>query len=178
VGVAWHPTSVDLRSHARTTGSALKHWLVAQTYDALCVAALWLAGLLILHVPWAPLWAGLAFFLQYVPHFGPLLSLAGPCLAAAFSGGWKRMLYVLILYALIAGADGFLLQPMFMKRRARIPVWASILTPLVLGFLLNFWGVLLSGPLLAIIFAYRSRAQHPDQQLPSLPDRPSLTLPN
>jgi len=34
--------------HARTTGSALKNWFVAQCYDALAVAALWLVGLLII----------------------------------------------------------------------------------------------------------------------------------
>jgi predicted PurR-regulated permease PerM len=45
-----------------------------------------------------------------------------------------------------------------MKRTARIPVWASILTPLVLGVFLNVWGVVLSIPLLAVIYAYRERA--------------------
>ena len=84
-----------------------------------------------------------------------LFSLAGPAVAAAVTGGILRMSYVLILYAIIVMLDGFVLQPMLMRSSARIPIWASILTPLVLGSVLSFWGVLLSIPVLAIIFAYR-----------------------
>jgi predicted PurR-regulated permease PerM len=53
--------------------------------------------------------------------------------------------------------DGFLLQPYLMKRTTRVPIWASILTPIVLGILIPFWGVLLSAPLLAVVYAYKER---------------------
>ncbi len=46
-----------------------------------------------------------------------------------------------------------------MKRTARVPIWASIVTPIVLGILIPFWGVLIAAPLLAVIYAYRARAQ-------------------
>jgi predicted PurR-regulated permease PerM len=70
-----------------------------------------------------------------------------------------RLVYLLILYAVITAIDGFILQPAIMKRTARVPVWASIVTPIVFGLLLGFWGVLLSAPLLAVVFAYRRRAK-------------------
>jgi len=57
----------------------------------------------------------------------------------------------------IAVVDGLVLQPYLMRRTARVPIWASILTPIVLGLFLSFWGVLLAAPILAIIYAYRSR---------------------
>jgi predicted PurR-regulated permease PerM len=38
-------------------------------------------------------------------------------------------------------------------------MWASILTPIVLGILIPFWGILLSPPLLAILYAYKARHQ-------------------
>ncbi len=148
---------MEFRDHLRTTGGALKNWLVATSYDAVAVGVLWLIGLLIIGVPWAPLWALLGAVLQFVPHFGPIITLIGPALAALASGGWERMLYVLILYAVVVVIDGLVFQPMFMKRRALVPVWASVLTPLVLGFFFSFWGVLASAPLLAIVFAYRER---------------------
>jgi predicted PurR-regulated permease PerM len=44
-----------------------------------------------------------------------------------------------------------------MKRVAKVPVWASILAPIVLGIVIPFWGVLLAPPLLAVIYAYKSR---------------------
>jgi predicted PurR-regulated permease PerM len=151
--------------HVRTTGGALKNWFVAQTQDALAVAALWLIGLLILRVPLWFIWAPLAFVLQYVPHYGTILSLLGPALIAGLSGGWRRFLYVLILYVIIVIVDGFVLQPMLMKRAAKVPVWASIIVPLVMGFVIPFWGVLLAPPLLAIFFTYWNKRRK-TQELP------------
>lgn len=148
---------MELRQHARITGGALKRWFIAQLQDSLCVGALWLIGLLIIGVPLAPLWALIAAVLQFVPHLGPIISLIGPAIAATVSGGFMRLIYVLILYAVVAVLDGAVLQPYLMRRTARVPIWASILTPIVLGLFFSFWGVLLAAPLLAIIFAYRSR---------------------
>ena len=62
-----------------------------------------------------------------------------------------------MLYAVIAVVDGFLLQPYLMKRTAKVPLWASILAPIVLGMIIPFWGVLLAPPLLAILYAYKAR---------------------
>ena len=90
---------MNIGDHLRTTGGALKRWFIAQTYDALAVAGLWLIGLLLLGVPWAPLWAFLGGVLQYVPGMGTVLALIGPSIVALFSGGWERLIYVLILYA-------------------------------------------------------------------------------
>jgi predicted PurR-regulated permease PerM len=152
---------VNVNDHFRLTGGALKAWFIAQTKDALAVALLWLIGLLILGIPGAPLWAAFAFFLQYIPNVGPALTLVGPMVAQSieglFGGDWMKLLYLLILYAVIAGIDGFLLQPYLMKRAALVPVWASIVAPIVLGMLLGFWGVLISAPLLAVVYAYRRR---------------------
>jgi len=147
--------------HVRLTGGALKRWFVAQTKDSAAVALLWLIGLEALQVPGALLWAVLAFFLQYVPNVGPVLTLVGPMVAEGVAGllggDWMKLIYVLILYAVIAALDGFVLQPYIMKRTAKVPVWASIVAPIVLGMLLGFWGVLISAPLLAVVYAYRRR---------------------
>ncbi len=131
---------------------------MAQCQDALAVGLLWLIGLYWIKVPWAPLWALLATVLQFVPHLGPVLGLVGPALAATVRWrDWQHPFYVLILYAAIVLVDGFLLQPYLMKRTARVPMWASILAPLVLGFFIPFWGILLAPPLLAVIYAYQAR---------------------
>ena len=149
---------MNLGEHFRITSGALKHWIVAQAQDSFAVGVLWLVGLWIIHVPLAPLWAVLAALLQIVPHFGPILGLIGPLLAAALKwGDWEHPLYVLILYAAIALIDGFALQPCIMRRTAKVPVWASILAPIVLGFVFPFWGVLLAPALLAVVYAYKAK---------------------
>jgi predicted PurR-regulated permease PerM len=146
------------KNHLRITASALKRWAIAQLQDSLAVGLLWLIGLWIIRVPWAPMWALLAAMLQVIPHFGPILGLLGPVLTGAIHWrDWQHPLYIVILYAVIVVVDGFLLQPYIMRRVARVPMWASILIPLVLGFVIPFWGFLLAPPLLAVVYAYKAR---------------------
>src|SRR4051812_37933385 len=117
---------------------------------------MWLVGLLIIRVPGAPFWALLGGAFQFVPNLGPVLSLIGPSLALLLSDAdWMRFIYLLILYAIIMFTDGLILQPYLMKRNTKVPIWASILAPIVLGILIPFWGVLLAPPLLAIVYAFR-----------------------
>jgi len=146
--------------HLRLSGGALKNWFIAQLQDSLAVAILWLVGLLIIGVPWAPLWAVLGGLFQFVPQVGAVLGVIRPVLVAMFKwGDWEHPLYVRILYAVIAVVDGFVLQPYLMKRTAKVPMWASILAPIVLGIIIPFWGVLLAPPILAVVYAYRARYQ-------------------
>jgi predicted PurR-regulated permease PerM len=152
---------LTLRDHLHTTGTALKHWAIAQLQDSLAVGVLWLIGLYLLHVPLAPLWALLAAVLQIVPNFGPILSLLGPLLAATIRWtDWEHPVGVLGLYAVIVVLDGLVLQPFIMRRTVKVPVWASILAPIVLGIIWPFWGVLVAPPLLAVVYAYRARWKH------------------
>src|SRR5215831_14558252 len=151
---------MNWRDHARTTGTALKHWFVAQCYDSAAVALLWLVGLLIIGIPWAPLWAILAGMLQFVPQIGGPLALVIPAILALSSADHMRFFYVLILFAVIMVADGFVLQPYFMKRTAKVPFWAALLTPIAVALLIPFWwAVLLAPPLLAVIYAFRRQHQ-------------------
>ena len=118
-----------VESDLRTFFGALKAWLVARCWNALVVGALWLLGLWLLHVPWAPLWAVLGALLQFIPNFGAMLALIGAEFGALLSGDAMRMLYVLILYAGIVVVDAWVLEPLLMKRTARVPIWASIFAP-------------------------------------------------
>lgn len=149
---------MDLAGHLRMTGSALKNWAIAQLQDSLAVGALWWIGLSVLHVKLALLWALLAAILQVIPHLGPALALIGPMIAAAVGWqDWEHLIGVLVLYAIIAVVDGLVLQPYIMSRTAKVPIWASILAPIVLGIVWPFWGVLIAPPLLAIVYAYKAR---------------------
>jgi predicted PurR-regulated permease PerM len=158
---------MDFRGHLRTTGGALKNWAVAQFQDSLAVGVLWLIGLSILQVPLAPMWAVIAAVLQIVPHFGPILGLLGPVFAATIKWtDWEHPLGVLGIYGVIALVDGLLLQPYIMKRTAKVPVWASVFGPIVLGVIWPFWGVLVAPPLLAVLYAYRARRKDPGTHFP------------
>src|SRR5207248_565979 len=156
---AAHLITVQYGDHLRTAGGALKRWFIATCYDAAAVAVLWLVGLWIIGVPLAPFWALLGGAFQFVPNFGPILSIVGPALALLLSGAdGMKFIYLLILYAVIAVTDGLFLQPYLYKRQTKVPIWASLVTPIVLGMIIPFWGVLLAPPLLAIVWAFRGKA--------------------
>lgn len=141
---------------AMKAGRALLDWWRAITLDALLVAILWWIGLTLLHVPLAPMWAVFAGLAQLIPHIGGMLALIGPTLSLLFSGcSWTQFGFLLCLYAAVVFVDQLLLQPWLMQRTARVPIWASIFGPIVLGIIIPFWGVLLAPPLLAIAFAFR-----------------------
>ena len=142
--------------HLRTAGTALVNWWRAVTIEGLCVAVLWLIGLLLLHVPLAPVWALVAGLMTLVPNFGGIIALLGPAFSILVSQpSMYRLCILLGLYAVIVVIDQLLLQPLIMKRVTRVPVWASILAPIVLGIVIPFWGILLAPPLLAIVYAFR-----------------------
>jgi predicted PurR-regulated permease PerM len=149
-------TDFDLRTSIRTAGSALANWWRAVSLEALCVAVLWLIGLLLLRVPLAPLWAFIGGLMTFIPHFGGVITLIGPVFSILVSSHDMDRLFLLLgLYALIVIIDQLLLQPWLLKRTSRVPFWASILAPIVLGILIPFWGVLLAPPLMALIYAFR-----------------------
>lgn len=163
--------------HAQFTFEALRRWFVAQCLDSLFVGLLWMAALFYLSVPWAFLWGLLAMGFQFIPHFGPLLTLIGPTLALLFSGaGWERLLELLIAYAVVVIVDGLFLQPWLMKRQNRVPIWASLIVPIVLGIVIPFWGVLLAPPLLAVVYAYRAR-MHEQRQAEAIRAGEGVVLP-
>ena len=127
-------------------------------HDPGCIAG-WdfvACGLWLLHVPLAPLWAILGALAQFIPNIGGVLALVGPALSLLFAGrNWEQFGFLLTLYAAIVVIDQLAIQPLLMRRITRVPIWASILGPIVLGILIPFWGVLLAPPLLAVVFAYR-----------------------
>jgi predicted PurR-regulated permease PerM len=151
-----------LKKTSATAGTALLNWWRAASIEALCVATMWLVGLLLLRVPLAPAWAFIAGLMAFVPNIGGVVALIGPALTILFSGHDEvRFWYLLGLYAVIVVIDQLVLQPMLMKKATRVPIWASILVPIVLGIVIPFWGVLLAAPLLAVVYAFRKPKELP-----------------
>ena len=121
---------------------------------------LWLVGLELLHVPWAPLWAVLGALLQWIPGIGGMLAVAGPAVAITLGSSDDRLFHlcmVLGLYAVIVILEGLVIGPYILHRTTLVPWWASLLGPIVLGLLIPPWGVLIAPPLLAVTFAFLRR---------------------
>ena len=148
-------------AHLKTAGGALVNWWRAATLDALIVGVLWLIGLELIRVPWAPFWAILGGLLQIIPTFGGMLALIGPVISVAVTAkddDWWRLGLVLGLYGVIVILEGLVIGPYVLHRTTKIPWWAAFFGPILLGIIIPFWGVLLAPPLLAVIFAFRKPA--------------------
>lgn len=146
----------DLKVQLSRAADALFNWWKAITIEALCVAVMWWAGLTLLHVPLAPVWALIGGLMTFVPHYGGVITVIFPVMAVLFSGhDMYRLGLVLGLYALIVIMDQLVLQPVLLKRANRVPIWASICVPILLGIVIPFWGVLLGPPLLAVVYAFK-----------------------
>jgi predicted PurR-regulated permease PerM len=107
-----------------------------------------------------------------IPTWGGMIAVIFPVLAVALSGHDEyRLGLVLGLYALVVVVDQLLLQPWLFRRITRVPVWASIVVPILLGILIPFWGVLLAPPLLAVVYAFRKPKSRPVPAAAPLTDR-------
>ena len=115
-----------LAEHARTTGSALKNWFVAQCLDSLAVAAL--------VVDWtADHWDSMGSrvgraggLLQFIPNFGGPLAVIVPAILGALSSDHYRFFYVLGLFAVIMAADGLLASTVHHEADGESPVLGVI----------------------------------------------------
>jgi predicted PurR-regulated permease PerM len=96
-----------------------------------------------------------------------MLALVGPVLSVAFEGSedWWRLGLVLALYGLIVALEGLVIGPYVLHRTTKVPWWAALAGPIVLGIVIPFWGVLLAPPLLAVIFAFTGKKE-PQAKLP------------
>jgi len=146
--------SHDPADHSEYRLPSLKHW-PSPVADSLAVGILWLIGLWIIRVPWAPLWAVLARGQMFSPC--PDSWIAWPMLASLrCAARLAASALLLILYAVIVVIDGLVLQPYIMRRVARVPMWASDSCPWTPDLVIPFW-ILLAPAAASGVYAYKAR---------------------
>jgi predicted PurR-regulated permease PerM len=109
-------------------------------------------GLLVLGVPYAILLGVLAFFMEFIPIIGVLVSGAIAVVIALFKG-WILALIVLAYFVVVHVIEGDLVGPRIMGRAVGIHP-ATALVALVAGTeLFGFWGALFGAPLAGLLQA-------------------------
>ncbi len=126
---------------------------------ALLVGILVGLGMFILHVPYAVLLGILAFFMEFIPVIGVLVSGA-VCVFIALFQGWITALLVLAYFVVVHILEGDVIGPRIVGRAVGIHP-ATALIALVAGTeLFGFWGALLGAPLAGLIQAVVAAAWH------------------
>lgn len=132
--------------------ASLQSYLVVQTVLSALVGALVTVTLWLIGVDYALLWGVLAFLLNYVPNFGPILA-AVPAVIMAFIqfGPSPQVLLTILAYVAIFIIVGSFVYPRVMGSRVGLSPLVVLVAMILWGWLLGPVGLILSVPLVAAV---------------------------
>lgn len=134
------------------TKSAIQSYMVGLLLEALVVAVMNTAALLILGVQYAVLLGVLGALLNMLPYIGGIIAIALPILIATVTkDGFTTQLLIFGAYILIQFIDNNVLVPFLVSSRVKINAFFSLVIVLLGGALWGVAGMFLSIPFLAIL---------------------------
>ncbi|HEY5560481.1 MAG TPA: AI-2E family transporter [Clostridiaceae bacterium] len=116
--------------------------LIAFINSILSVIALWIMGfnqLLLLAV--------LIFLFSLIPVAGVFISLIPLSFVAYSMGGFKEIIYVLIMICLLHTLEAYVLNPKLMSSKTDLPVFYVFMTLLISENFMGVWGLIIGIPL-------------------------------
>ena len=134
------------------TKTLIQRYLVGLVIEAVLVAIMEIAALLILGVDYAILLGILGALLNIIPYIGGLVAVALPMLVAFATkdSAWYPV-YILVIYYVIQLIDNNYIVPIIVSSKVKINALASIIVVIAGNALWGVPGMFLSIPLLAII---------------------------
>lgn len=134
------------------TKTAIQSYMVGLLLEAIVVAILNSAALLILDVQYAILIGVMGALLNMLPYIGGLIAIALPVLIATMTkDGYTTQFGVIIAYMIIQFIDNNILVPRIVSSKVQINALFSIFVVLMGGALWGIAGMFLSIPFVAII---------------------------
>jgi predicted PurR-regulated permease PerM len=136
-------------------------------------------GMQLLGVPFAILLGVMAFFFEFIPFLGPLLS-AATCVIVAISVGWVTVGLVLLYFVGIHIIEGYVVGPRVLGHSLGLHPAISIVALLIGGEVFGLWGALFAAPIAGVLQVVLStlwsewREAHP-QQFPEGPTDQTTT---
>ena len=134
------------------TKTAIQSYMVGLLLEALIVAVLNSAALMILGVNYAILLGVIGAILNMIPYIGGIIAIALPILMATITkDGYGTQLGIIIAYAVIQFIDNNILVPRIVSSKVQINALFSIVIVLLGGALWGVAGMFLSIPFVAIL---------------------------
>lgn len=128
----------------------LTKWLKGQILAMVIVAILKGIALTALGIPMAVTLALIAGILNFVPNFGPLISMF-PAILIALTLGINKAIVVTIVYLIIQIFEGNVITPSIQQKLINMPAALIIIAQLFMGLLSGAWGLILATPIVAIL---------------------------
>jgi predicted PurR-regulated permease PerM len=131
-------------------GFHLRWWLIGRLIAMLSVGLMVGVGLWALGLQEFLVLALLAFVLDIVPYFGPIVA-AVPAVLLALLDGTDTALWVVALYTAVQAVEGYLITPIVQQRTVELPPAVTILAIVVAGALFGLLGIVSATPLIVIV---------------------------
>jgi predicted PurR-regulated permease PerM len=138
------------REALQTLGYSLRRWLLGQLFTMLLVGVLIGVGLWLLGVRQALALGLIAFVLELIPNFGPVLA-AVPALLIAWSQGTTTLVYVLVLYVGAQALESYVVNPLVQQRAVWMPPILTLLAIVFFGLIGGLIGAFVATPLMLSI---------------------------
>jgi predicted PurR-regulated permease PerM len=136
----------------KETKTAIQSYMVGLLLEAIIVAIMNSAALMMLGVPYAILLGVIGAILNILPYIGGIIAVALPVLIATISkDGFTTQLGIIIAYTIIQFIDNNILVPRIVSSQVKINALVSIVIVLLGGAVWGVSGMFLSIPFIAVL---------------------------
>jgi predicted PurR-regulated permease PerM len=130
------------------TSRRLSRYLLAQFLLNSGFGVIVTLGLLVIGVPYAPLWGFVGFLMRYVPYIGTWIGVIPPAVFTfAITDGWGATVGVLILFLGLEALFGNFVEPVVYGPRLGLSEVAQLVATAFWAFLWGPVGIILAWPL-------------------------------
>jgi predicted PurR-regulated permease PerM len=150
--VSAEKNSTQVGNVLRETKKAIQSYMVGLLLEAIIVAVLNSAALLILGVQYAILLGVIGALLNVLPYIGGIIAIALPVLIATVTkDGYTTQIGIIIAYSVVQFIDNNILVPRIVSSQVKINALVSIVIVLLGGALWGVSGMFLSIPFIAVL---------------------------
>jgi len=143
--------SPSLEGQVAEVASAVRRYLVIKTIASTITGLAIYAGLVALGVKFAPLWALVAFLLNFVPAVGSIIAAIPAIALALVDGGPELAIAVTVLYLAVNVSIGNFIEPQVLGQGVGLSPLVVVTSLVFWGFVLGPVGMVLAVPLTVIL---------------------------
>ncbi|MDN5762267.1 MAG: AI-2E family transporter [Microlunatus sp.] len=132
--------------------STRNYFVVAAGFGAIVAVLDWIL-LAVLDIPYAWLWALLAFVTNFIPNIGFIIGLVPPALVGWLVSDWQTAVIIAVGYSVLNVVVQTLIQPKVVGDRVQLNTTLTFLALIVWTFLLGGLGAILAIPMTLLVRA-------------------------
>ncbi|WP_125683632.1 AI-2E family transporter [Levilactobacillus yonginensis] len=121
--------------------------LEAQFFIALCNTVITTVVLAIMGMPQLPTLAIMIFILSLIPVAGVIVSIVPLAILGYSVGGFRYVVYILVMMVVVHALEAYVLNPKFMSSRTELPIFYTFVVLLAGEQLFGVWGLIVGVPI-------------------------------